>query len=88
MLWEVEWWTAEVYESLGVPFASLPFLKWDELWSSLGQLGWEAWVLNLSVMGVFTLLLLWARRQDRHSEYKAYMPSWYTSRSNSYFPRR
>ena len=67
--------------SLALPYASVPFLKWQRLWTSLGQMSTIAWVLNGSVIAVLTLLLLWARRQDRMSEYKAYMPAWCTAAS-------
>ena len=31
----------------------------------------------LGLLTLLTLLLLWARKMDRQSEYLAYMPGWY-----------
>ena len=66
-----------MYSSINFPFASLPFMKWQQLWTKLADLGTVGWALNVGVLVVLTLLLLWARRQDRRSEYMAYMPTWY-----------
>ena len=76
-LYDVNWGDVEVYETLSIPQASLPFSRWGDLWQSLGTLHPVAYVLMASVILVLTLLLVWARRQDRRTAYVAYMPAWY-----------
>ena len=76
-LYEVNWADVEVYNTVALPQASLPFSRWGELWESLGRLHPVAYVLMASVLLVLTLLLLWARREDGKTQYVAYMPSWY-----------
>ena len=77
MLWETEWWSQETYATIAFPTVNMPFSRWSTLWSDLNQLGWQAYVLTGAVLGVLTILLFWARYQDEHHEYTAYMPTWY-----------
>ena len=77
VLWETEWWSQETYETIDFPQMNMPFSRWSSLWTDLGVLGWQAYVLTFCVLAVFTTLLLWARYRDRHHEYQAYMPTWY-----------
>ena len=76
-LYEIEWTNVELYEGMAMPVMSLPFSRWGELWSGLSSLHPIAYVLMASVLLTLTMLLLWARYQDRRTEYLAYMPQWY-----------
>ena len=47
------------------------------MWAGLFEMQWEIYVMMVAVVGVLTLLLLWARHKDAQHEYVAFMPGWY-----------
>ena len=34
-LWDISWWEGEIYSTIGLPVASLPFSRWHQLWAGI-----------------------------------------------------
>ena len=91
-LYEVDWSDEDVYKTIAFPLVSLPFSRWEALWSGLANMHPTVYYIMIGLLTLLTLLLLWARQRDRASEYMAYMPGWYKAvrsveRAARYSPR-
>ena len=73
----MDWSDQEIYKTIAFPMVSLPFSRWEALWSGLASMHPTVYYIMIGLLTLLTLLLLWARKMDRQSEYLAYMPGWY-----------
>ena len=77
MMWDVDFSSSNLFGSIGFPYVSLPFSRFDQLLSGLLSLGWQLYTLMGGLAVFFVILLGIAHRRDRDKDFVGYMPKWF-----------